>query len=189
MLQNIKTELLSSLDRCYDHIDININDIEVSTLFDQKGDFTSNICLKLSKILKAKPTEIAENIIQHFSLDFVDKIEIAGPGFLNIFITNNSFKKLLIDRETSSKNAEKINIEFVSANPTGPLHLAHGRGAIVGDVLSNLYEYFGNKVNREYYVNNTGNQIKEFLSSILFSISEKNNLELKYKQFYKGELY
>jgi arginyl-tRNA synthetase len=187
MLQNIKTELLSSLDRCYDHIDININDIEVSTLFDQKGDFTSNICLKLSKILKAKPTEIAENIIQHFSLDFVDKIEIAGPGFLNIFITNNSFKKLLIDRETSSKNAEKINIEFVSANPTGPLHLAHGRGAIVGDVLSNLYEYFGNKVNREYYVNNTGNQIKEFLSSILFSISEKNNLELKYKQFYKGD--
>ena len=187
MLQNIKTELYSSLEKCYDNINIQISDIEVTTLFDQKGDFTSNVCLKLSKTLKAKPVEIAENIIQNFSLDFVDKIELAGPGFLNIFLSNNSFKDLLIDKEISSQHDEKINIEFVSANPTGPLHLAHGRGAIVGDVLSNLYEYFGNKVNREYYVNNTGNQIKEFMSSILFSISTKNNLNLNYNQFYKGD--
>ena len=82
---------------------------------------------------------------------------------------------------------DKVNIEFVSANPTGPLHLAHGRGAVVGDVLSNLFEYFGHKVTREYYVNNTGNQINEFLSSILFSISNKNNLSLDENQFYKGD--
>jgi len=187
MLQKIKTELLRSLNSSYDNIDIKIDDIEVSTLFDQKGDFTSNISMKLSKLLKTNPNQIAQNIVENFSLNFVDKIEIAGPGFLNIFISDTSFKDFLNNQRVSLNNDKKINIEFVSANPTGPLHLAHGRGAIVGDVLSNLYEYFGNKVNREYYVNNTGNQIKEFMSSILFSISNKKNLSLKYDQFYKGD--
>ena len=187
MLQKIKTELLRSLNSSYDNIDIKIDDIEVSTLFDQKGDFTSNISMKLSKLLKTNPNQIAQNIVENFSLNFVDKIEIAGPGFLNIFVSDTSFKDFLNNQSLSLNNDKKINIEFVSANPTGPLHLAHGRGAIVGDVLSNLYEYFGNKVNREYYVNNTGNQIKEFMSSILFSISNKKNLSLKYDQFYKGD--
>ena len=171
MLQKIKTELLRSLNSSYDNIDIKIDDIEVSTLFDQKGDFTSNISMKLSKLLKTNPNQIAQNIVDNFSLNFVDKIEIAGPGFLNIFVSDTSFKDFLNNQRVSLNNDKKINIEFVSANPTGPLHLAHGRGAIVGDVLSNLYEYFGNKVNREYYVNNTGNQIKEFMSSILFVIT------------------
>ena len=187
MLQKIKTELLRSLNSSYDNIDIKIDDIEVSTLFDQKGDFTSNISMKLSKLLKTNPNQIAQNIVENFSLNFVEKIEIAGPGFLNIFVSDTSFKDFLNNQRISLNNDKKINIEFVSANPTGPLHLAHGRGAIVGDVLSNLYEYFGNKVNREYYVNNTGNQIKEFMSSILFSISNKKNLSLKYDQFYKGD--
>ena len=160
MLQKIKTELLRSLNKSYDNIDLKIDDIEVTTLFDQKGDFTSNISMKLSKLLKENPTQIAQNIVKNFSLNFVDKIELAGPGFLNIFVSDTCFKDLLNTQTVFLDNDKKINIEFVSANPTGPLHLAHGRGAIVGDVLSNLYEYFGNKVNREYYVNNTGNQIK-----------------------------
>ena len=142
MLQKIKTELLRSLNSSYDNIDIKIDDIEVSTLFDQKGDFTSNISMKLSKLLKTNPNQIAQNIVENFSLNFVDKIEIAGPGFLNIFVSDTSFKDFLNNQRVSLNNDKKINIEFVSANPTGPLHLAHGRGAIVGDVLSNLYEYF-----------------------------------------------
>ena len=150
MLQKIKTELLRSLNDSYDNIDIKIDDIEVSILFDQKGDFTSNISMKLSKLLKTNPNLIAQNIVEKFSLNFVDKIEIAGPGFLNIFVSDSSFKDFLNNQRVLPRNDKKINIEFVSANPTGPLHLAHGRGAIVGDVLSNLYEYFGNKVNREY---------------------------------------
>jgi arginyl-tRNA synthetase len=94
----------------------------------------------------------------------------------------------LLNEEPSSFNdTSSVNIEFVSANPTGPLHLAHGRGAVVGDVLSNIYKYFGHKVTREYYVNNTGNQIKEFVSSVLFKISEKYKLNLNYSQHYKGD--
>ena len=85
MLQKIKTELLRSLNDSYDNIDIKIDDIEVSILFDQKGDFTSNISMKLSKLLKTNPNLIAQNIVEKFPLHFVDKIEIAGPGFLNIF--------------------------------------------------------------------------------------------------------
>ena len=131
--------------------------------------------IKDSKIIierEEKPIEIAENIIQHFSLDFVDKIEIAGPGFLNIFITNNSFKKLLIDEEISSKNTEKINIEFVSANPTGPLHVGHCRGAILGDVISNILIFNKHDVSKEYYVNDYGNQIISFTKSVFFRIRE-----------------
>ncbi len=187
MLHKIKLELFSLLQSQYKEFDFSINDIEVITLFDKKGDFTSNICMKFSKTLNSKPNDIAKNIIQNFSLDGIIKIEVAGPGFLNFFISDQSFINLLSEKSKTIIDKSSVNIEFVSANPTGPLHLAHGRGAVVGDVLSNLYKYFGHKVTREYYVNNTGNQIKEFLHSIIFNIAEKHNLNLNYSQYYKGK--
>ena len=156
-------------------------------MYDEKGDFTSNLCLKYSKIVQANPSEIANRLIDKFNLEEITRIEVAGPGFLNFFITNSALMDLLNEKSKSFTDTSSVNIEFVSANPTGPLHLAHGRGAVVGDVLSNIYKYFGHKVTREYYVNNTGNQIKEFVSSILFKISEKNKLNLTYPQYYKGE--
>ena len=185
MLHKIKLELFSLLQSQYKEFDFSINDIEVITLFDKKGDFTSNICMKFSKILNSKPNDIAKNIIKNFSLDGIIKIEVAGPGFLNFFISDKSFINLLSEKSKTIIDNSSVNIEFVSANPTGPLHLAHGRGAVVGDVLSNLYKYFGHKVTREYYVNNTGNQIKEFLHSIIFNIAEKHNLNLNYVKLWE----
>ena len=179
-IKNKLSEIISSEE-------INIDDIEVDILYDDKGDFTSNIALKFAKILKKNPREFAKEIISQFNLDEIEKIEIAGPGFINFFIKDNEFLNLQQDSQKTESNYGNINVEFVSANPTGPLHLAHGRGAIVGDVLSNLFEYFGHKVTREYYVNNTGNQINEFLSSVIHSISTQYNLNLSYQQFYKGE--
>ena len=187
MLQKIKSELFSCIQDIYPEIKFSISDIEVSSLYDEKGDFTSNLCLKYSKIVQANPSEIANRLIDKFNLEEITRIEVAGPGFLNFFITNPALKDLLNEKSKSFTDTSSVNIEFVSANPTGPLHLAHGRGAVVGDVLSNIYKYFGHKVTREYYVNNTGNQIKEFVSSILFKISEKNKLNLTYPQYYKGE--
>ena len=187
MPHNIKLDLLSSLQKSFKEIDISIDDIEITTLLDEKGDFSSNICMKLSKSLNIKPNEIAKQIVQNFKNTSVEKVEIAGPGFLNFFLLDKKIPELLENSNQKSFKKERINVEFVSANPTGPLHLAHGRGAVVGDVISNLYEYFGHDVTREYYVNNTGNQINEFLSSILFSISIKYNLNLEFKQFYKGD--
>ena len=187
MLQKIKSELFSCIQDIYPEIKFSMTDIEVSSLYDEKGDFTSNLCLKYSKIVQANPSEIANRLIDKFKLEEITRIEVAGPGFLNFFITNSALMDLLNEKSKSFTDNSSVNIEFVSANPTGPLHLAHGRGAVVGDVLSNIYKYFGHKVTREYYVNNTGNQIKEFVSSILFKISEKNKLNLTYPQYYKGE--
>ena len=187
MLQKIKSELFSCIQDIYPEIKFSMTDIEVSSLYDEKGDFTSNLCLKYSKIVQANPSEIANRLIDKFKLEEITRIEVAGPGFLNFFITNSALMDLLNEKSKSFTDTSSVNIEFVSANPTGPLHLAHGRGAVVGDVLSNIYKFFGHKVTREYYVNNTGNQIKEFVSSILFKISEKNKLNLTYPQYYKGE--
>ena len=187
MLNQIKSSLKVCLNSIDPSIDISADEIEVSLLFDEKGDFTTNIALKFSKIYKQKPSDLAKLIIDNFSSQDFDKIEMAGPGFINFFLKDQFFFRLLNSQNTRFQDQSSVNIEFVSANPTGPLHLAHGRGAIVGDVLSNLYQFYGHIVTREYYVNNTGNQINEFLSSILFHISSKHNLNLPYQQFYKGD--
>ena len=187
MLDQIKSSLKDCLNSIDPSIDISADEIEVSLLFDEKGDFTTNIALKFSKIYKQKPSDLAKLIINNFSSQDFEKIEIAGPGFINFFLKDQFFFRLLNSQNNRFQDQSSVNIEFVSANPTGPLHLAHGRGAIVGDVLSNLYQFYGHIVTREYYVNNTGNQINEFLSSILFHISSKHNLNLPYQQFYKGD--
>ena len=187
MLNQIKSSLKVCLNSIDPSIDISADEIEVSLLFDKKGDFTTNIALKFSKIYKQKPSDLAKLIINSFSSEDFEKIEIAGPGFINFFLKDQFFFRLLNSQNNRFQDQSSVNIEFVSANPTGPLHLAHGRGAIVGDVLSNLYQFYGHIVTREYYVNNTGNQINEFLSSILFHISSKHNLNLPYQQFYKGD--
>jgi arginyl-tRNA synthetase len=187
MLDQIKLSLKDCLTKVDPSIDISTDEIEVSLLFDEKGDFSTNIALKFSKLYKKKPSDLAKSIIDNFSSEEFSKIEMAGPGFINFFLKDQFFFNLLNSQQNRFQDQSSVNIEFVSANPTGPLHLAHGRGAIVGDVLSNLYQFYGHNVTREYYVNNTGNQINEFLSSILFHISSKHNFNLPYQQFYKGD--
>ena len=119
--------------------------------------------------------------INHF-----DKIESAGPGFLNIKISKEGLAKninhILKEKDTygSKKSNKNYNVEFVSANPTGPMHVGHCRGAIFGDVLSNLLLFNGNKVTKEYYINDYGNQIKNFVKSVYLRIRE-----IKYKEKFK----
>ena len=128
------------------------------------------LALKLKDILLSK--------INNF-----EDIDIAGPGFLNIKLSKsaliNNIKSILNKKEIygSNKNNETYNIEFVSANPTGPMHVGHCRGAIYGDVLANLLKFNGNKVIKEYYINDYGNQIKSFVESVHFRI-----IEIKYKK-------
>ena len=187
MLHKLKKSLFEILIKIDKNVSINFEDVEVETLFDKKGDFTTNAALKFAKIFGKNPNQLADIILKAINLNNFEKVEIAGPGFINFFLKDESFNPQLFNYEKEFTENEKVNIEFVSANPTGPLHLAHGRGAVVGDILSNLFEYFGHPVTREYYVNNTGNQINEFLSSILYSISHTYNLNLNEKQFYKGD--
>ena len=140
------------------------------------GDYSTNMAMQLARVAKKAPRKIAEELVEHFdnSKASIEKIEIAGPGFINFYM-NNSYLTDLIpvvleagDRygETNVGNGQKVQIEFVSANPTGDLHLGHARGAAVGDSLSNLLAKAGYDVSREYYINAAGNQINNLALSV-----------------------
>lgn len=133
-----------------------------------QGDWASNIAMLLAKSLKARPRELAEDIVSKIGKDpHLEKIEVAGPGFINFFVTNLWVRDVLEaavnGRENYGRSSQgkgrKVQVEFVSANPTGPLHVGHGRGAAVGDMTASLLEYAGWEVEREYYINDAGLQM------------------------------
>jgi len=160
-------------------------------------DLSCNAGLVLGKINKINPKELANKIKDLILKDLkdFDKIEIAGPGFLNLKLTNKSLilniNKILENKKSYGKknSSNNYNIEFVSANPTGPMHVGHCRGAIYGDVLANLLKFNGNKVTKEYYINDYGNQIKNFAKSVFLRIREiKYNEKFILKEnLYPGE--
>ena len=150
-----------------------------------KFDLSCNIAMVLGKRNKTNPKTLALKLKDIFlaKIKNFSEIEIAGPGFLNIKLSKsallNNIKTILKNNEVygSSKKNDTYNIEFVSANPTGPMHVGHCRGAIYGDVLANLLKFNGNKVIKEYYINDYGNQIRSFVESVHFRI-----MEIKYKK-------
>jgi arginyl-tRNA synthetase len=154
-------------------------------------DLSCNVSLVLGKSNKLNPKTLSiqlKNLLESKIKNF-DKIEVAGPGFLNIKLSNLALiKNINSILETnhlygSKKTNESYNIEFVSANPTGPMHVGHCRGAIYGDVLANLLKFNGNKVTKEYYINDYGNQIKNFVESVFLRIKEiKNNEKFPLKK-------
>jgi len=160
-------------------------------------DLSCNVSLVLGKINKINPKELANKIKDLILKDLKDfeKIEIAGPGFLNLKLTNKSLisniNKILENKKSYGKknSNNNYNIEFVSANPTGPMHVGHCRGAIYGDVLANLLKFNGNKVTKEYYINDYGNQIKNFAKSVFLRIREikYNEKFISKEDLYPGE--
>ncbi|MGL5617521.1 MAG: arginine--tRNA ligase [Metamycoplasmataceae bacterium] len=131
------------------------------------GDFSTNISMILSKSVKKKPGEIAEMIVEKFNKEktMVKRIEIVSPGFINFYLSNDYYSKIIenIIKEDLEYGKDKsklhYNLEFVSANPTGFLHVAHARGAALGDSLSNILQHVGIKVTKEYYINDAGSQM------------------------------
>ena len=141
----------------------------------RKGHWTTNLCLIASNLAKKNPRDIASALIPKLeNQPEIAKVELAGPGFVNIFLTREAFFNQLDDVDKNpisfvkSSNAvkEKIQIEFVSANPTGPLHVGHGRGAAYGDAIGRILQQLGHEVSREYYVNDAGRQIDILACSI-----------------------
>jgi arginyl-tRNA synthetase len=143
-------------------------------------DLSCNACLVLGKYNKINPKVLADKLKDLIIKNLKDfkNVEIASPGFLNLKLTDEALihhiNKILKNRKTfGKKNSNNhYNIEFVSANPTGPMHVGHCRGAIYGDVLSNLLKFNGNKVIKEYYINDYGNQIINFTKSVFLRIRE-----------------
>ena len=147
----------------------------------QKGDISCSAAMILAKVNNKSPVRLAEILKKHLLSSFEEfkNIEIVRPGFLNVSFHISFWKEYLtkvikLDSKYGSNVTfkKKYNIEFVSANPTGPLHVGHCRGAILGDTLSNLLSFNGNKVTKEYYVNDYGAQIKIFVSSVYYRIIE-----------------
>ena len=139
------------------------------------GDFASNIALMLARHARMKPRELAEKITKALpASDMVVKVEIAGPGFINFFLNARAYhsvvREILDKREAFGRSAagigRAVQVEFVSANPTGPLHVGHGRGAAYGATLANLLDAAGFKVHREYYINDAGRQMDILATSV-----------------------
>ena len=160
-------------------------------------DLSSNAAMILAKNINKNPRVIAEQLKEILLKEIKDfsSIEIAGPGFLNFKINNNTWQKAIdsILKSNKSYGSNKLkksfNIEFVSANPTGPMHVGHCRGAVFGDVLSNLLIFNGGKVTKEFYINDYGNQIENFVKSVYLRIREikfKENFPDN-KSLYNGE--
>ena len=199
MKNTIKDLIKKSLLKIDKDRDISVENIEVNICKDKKfGDFSSNISMKSSHLYNQKPRDLAAEIIAGIEENKnISKIEIAGPGFINFFITKNTkfeiIEKILNEKNNFGKNKIgknlKVLIEFVSANPTGPLHVGHGRGAAFGDCLSKLLKTNGYEVFKEYYVNDAGKQIDILTLSVLQRYHELINDEysFQYEDLYKGD--
>lgn len=150
------------------------------------GDFSANVALAGARAFKKAPRAIAESIVGNLDLEdtLFEKVEIAGPGFLNFYLSQQYYTEIIKDIAAKGEDygksdygkGKKVLVEFVSANPTGPMHIGNARGGAIGDCLSSVLEWAGYEVNREFYVNDAGNQIEKFATS----------LEVRYLQIYKN---
>ena len=161
----------------------------------EKGHWTTNLCLIASNLAKKNPRDIASSLIPKLeNHPEIAKVEVAGPGFINIFLTREAFFNQVDDThknpnsfvEFSEISKEKIQIEFVSANPTGPLHVGHGRGAAYGDAIGRILQRLGHEVSREYYVNDAGRQIDILACSIFLRKFECFDEDTFPSSAYKG---
>ncbi len=145
------------------------------------GDFASTLPLAVAKAVKKPPRDVAREILDEMAAsDLLEKAEIAGPGFLNFTVSAawlaEELRRLLKTRENYARRpaagSERVLIEFVSANPNGPLHVGHGRGAALGDSLARIFRHLGFAVTTEYYVNNIGNQMENLGASVMGRVEE-----------------
>ena len=173
-------------------IDTDFSNITVEPPKDSRhGDMSTNAAMVLSKSVEVKPRELAQIISEALSpKEIISSVDIAGPGFINITLSNFSWHGLLSAVLMSGVNfgksgmgsSQKVNVEFVSANPTGPLHVGHTRGAVFGDALANLLAYSGYDVTREYYINDGGSQVDVLARSIFLRYQEAFGKEVVFEE-------
>ncbi len=164
----------------------------------QYGDYATNVAMGLAKVMKRSPLQIAEELVRQIpdNLTWLDRVEVAKPGFINFYLKDQAFQETLplIIRDGASFGqaawgaGQKIQVEFVSANPTGPLHIGHGRGAALGGALANLLRATGHAVETEYYLNDVGTQMETLGRSIQTRARELNGEPVEFPENgYQGE--
>lgn len=173
---NIENTLKKKIQSAFKKLDIEL-DLEQIVIENSKdkshGDYATNAALKFSALLGKKPRDAAFWLVSEIDMAGLEKVEVAGPGFINFFLKSDALTKIIAniiekgsDYGTGAKKNLKVNIEFVSANPTGDLHLGHARNAAIGDSLARIMTKAGYDVTREYYLNDAGNQIDNLGLSI-----------------------
>ena len=196
----LKKELFNYINSEYSKKNIkevpNLSSFNIEIQSNKKfGDVSTNIAMVFAKAIGLPPRDLALKISKQMDKEkFIDKLEVEGPGFLNIFFKKSfwqdQLKVYLKNCNSFDYNIKKKNIclEFVSANPTGLMHIGHARGAVLGDTIASILEEVGHKVLREYYINDAGEQIKKLKKTINFHIKSKYNKKIKTDdQLYPGE--
>lgn len=177
----MKDKLISAISNVIKEFDVDDITIEISKpALEENGDFSTNVAMKLTKVLKKNPMDIAGEIANKIKCDDIIKVEVKNPGFINFFVKKDylleNINRVLAEKENyGSSNigaGKKVNIEFVSANPTGILHLGNARGGAYGDSLARILTFSGYDVTKEYYLNDSGNQIDNLGLSILARYQE-----------------
>ncbi|MBU0598514.1 arginine--tRNA ligase, partial [Patescibacteria group bacterium] len=172
--------------------------LEVNYPPDKKfGDYTTNIAMKLALLVHKSPMEIADHIKREMGkTPAFNRVEVVPPGFLNFYLKERWLARqvndIVIARQGFGKSVYgrgvRVQVEFISANPTGPLHLGNGRGGFAGDVLANILKLAGYTVQREYYINNIGNQINILAESVLRRYWKHKGIKIEYPDYcYKGK--
>jgi arginyl-tRNA synthetase len=162
------------------------------------GDYAANAAMIMAAQVKQNPRKIAQIILENLSdpENIIEKTQIAGPGFINFFIKDSlwhdSLKNIAVRKEKYGRlelgGGKKVQVEFVSANPTGPLHIGHARGAVVGDVIANLLTTTGYKIFKEYYINDAGNQMNNLGKSVLLRYRELSGEKIEFPDTcYRGD--
>ena len=165
-----------------------LRDFNIEVPADRKnGDFSANVALVNAKVFRMPPAKAAAMIVEAMDLDgtYFTRAEVAGPGFMNFYLNDRYYADILLDIAAEGDaygrsdygQGKKVNVEFVSANPTGPIHMGNARGGALGDCLAAVLEWAGYDVSREFYINDAGNQIEKFALS----------LDVRYRQHFEGE--
>ncbi|HLS65556.1 MAG TPA: arginine--tRNA ligase [Pseudogracilibacillus sp.] len=186
--KTLKEQLAAAVEACDFMTDEKVPDIQLQKPREKEhGDFATNVAMQLTRIAKRPPREIAEQIVAKLDYEAaqVERVDIAGPGFINFYMKDDFLANIVATvleqgehyGETNYGQGKRVQVEFVSVNPTGDLHLGHARGAAFGDVLSNVFAAAGYDVDREYYINDAGNQIDQLAKSIEARYFEALGLE------------
>ena len=187
MKDRLRQQIGDALQACFDNNTLHsgvVPEVQIEVPGNpEHGDFASNLAMTMARIEKKSPRQIADALIAALAdCDFLSKVEVAGPGFINFTLTPTCWYEVLDDITARGKayglsrvgQGRRVQVEFVSANPTGPLHIGHGRGAAVGDAVAAILQAAGFDVQREYYVNDAGNQVATLGRSIWMRLREQN---------------
>lgn len=196
MIANIEEQIKGSIKSIIKSLyDIDVEQVELESPNDvNNGNLSTNVCLKITKLVGKNPMEIAQEVVNQLEVDGIDTIEVKKPGFINFFYGNEFFNQKvneIIEAQEfifDTNEHNYYNVEYVSANPTGDLHLGHARNAVYGDSICRLLRKIGNKVDSEYYINDAGSQMNNLGLSVQYFYLQKLGIELDFPEDgYRGQ--